>query len=36
MMGRRADRRIERGDRGVWEQTAKWTEKGGHGKRGVG
>ena len=36
MMGRRAERRIERGDREVWEQRAKGTEKGGHGKRGVG
>ena len=35
MMGRRAERRIERGYREVWEQTAKETDKGGHGKRGV-
>ena len=32
----KGERMYERKERGVWEQTAKGTEKGGHGKRGVG
>ena len=33
---KRRVRMVGRRDRGVWEQTAKGTENGGHGKRGVG